>query len=526
MQDSTRNNIALKFWSAVLAAAVLSPLTTQAATFEKDLGYVEFFLRSINKDPAVLQSMRLLSSGSVSYSFNKDEAPWAGNYFPMVRGGMANRWRGTNDPAWKILTEEQARRLKNGDISKLSPTEKMDLYRDDYTFSITRTELQHRGPLRTTPPVQGWEGFCNGMRAAGIMTHEPLKSVEVRNQAGQKIKFEPADLKALAGLSYFFVEKFAMIGVNSVKASATNTNATTDQSFRPNAGVFDIVLRTMIGHLKMGFVIDKHVEDQIWNEAVLGYKRTLGQERAATATEAEAGAAKVLPVSLELPVLGEISIDDSNKETQKYVSDGSYAMNLSYKYVLYLNAEKQIVGGRWEGDAPDFAWFVGGKGTVDSTTNGNPSPNKDLHFDDLARLLAMSTKNGKANRQFSGVSELPPAPAPVEPAATPATDAPVAAQPEVAANTGSRAVRIEVHSSGRWSRFAGFFGLGEEDFVGDLHQTFEEVGVQIEFRDTDLQRLANDRFAITVIVDSAYSNAFIKETLKNDGWRDVSVTQR
>jgi len=396
----------------------------------------------------------------------------------------------------------------------------MDLYRNDYTFSITKTELTARGPLRTTPPVQGWEGFCNGMRAAGIMTHEPIRSVDVENRAGQKIKFEPADLKALAGLSYFFVEKFAMIGVNSVEANtATNQTATTDEKFRPNAGVFDIVLRTMIGHLKMGFVIDKHVQAQIWNEAVLGYRRTLKPVRAATAEEAQFGAVTVLPVDLGLPVLGEIGIEDSNNETQGKVADGGYAMQLSYKYVLYLDAQQKIVGGRWEGAAPDFAWFVGGKGTVDSTTNGNPQPNTSLHFEELAELLAKSTRTRQANRQFSGVSDVA---APVAPSAEEHVSAP---QINVLANDGSQTVKIEVHASGRWSQWASMFGRGEEDFIGNLHNTFVQAGLVIPLRANELQRLPLDRFAITVKVSADYTAEAIKAILENDGWRHVVVTR-
>ena len=82
--------------------------------------------------------------------------------------------------------------------------------------------------------VEEWEGFCNGVRCAGINLPEPTHKIAVKNPDGIQVRFEPADLKALAAASYFYVEKYSQLG------SPTRVGKAQDQ---PNAGAFDLALR-------------------------------------------------------------------------------------------------------------------------------------------------------------------------------------------------------------------------------------------------------------------------------------------
>lgn len=371
------------------------------ASLESDLGYLRNALQLAGFEKTDLAPFLDPNHGADRFRLSAQDAPWAGNYFPMTKGGLAHRWAGP--PEQKKKTKEQWQqqadldKLSPEEISRLSPAEKYDLWVGDKELSVTRHELNYRGPLRPTP-VQDWEGFCNGVRCAGINLPEPTAPITVKNPNGVEITFQPADLKALAGASYFYVENYAQIGTPSAKGAA---------EAQPHPVVFDIALRAYLADNKKAFVIDSNLGPEIWNESVIGYKREV--KRAAVSSLwrrfMNPGVHSVVRVSTQLETLGEISIENSNKPTKEAVAAGKMMKTTKLSYLLYLDKNGRAVDGRWENGSlggqrgVDFAWFGTGRGTDGDLAEGSRNPH--LKFDKVRRLF-METSGGLCAKVFSG----------------------------------------------------------------------------------------------------------------------------
>lgn len=311
--------------------------------------------------------------GRQSFRLGHKNAPWAGNYYPMMDGGIAQRWQQGNYTL-DFLSQEKVLQMKSAELRKLSPVEKFDILMGDYEFTATRRELNARGPLRELPP-QNWEGFCNGVRCAGILLDEPRHEVTRVNKDGVKISFLPADLKALAGASYFWVEKYGQIGAPSQKKMSER---------QPHPVIFDLALRLHLAENKKSFVIDSHLGSEIWNETVVGYEREIEERPLSPEDKARfPGVKKKIRVHLKLETLGEIDIKDSNKATKAKVANGQYLDAIHTSYDLLLDSKNKPLEGAWNYDrrqgqrGVDFAWFANGVG-MDSkfaSEGGNPHLN-------------------------------------------------------------------------------------------------------------------------------------------------------
>lgn len=357
-----------------------------ASTVDEDLYWFKNVLQFSKLKSDNLDQYMNPQVGKTSYRLSAKHAPWAGNYFPMDQGGAANRWQNCSNNTCEVYSKDDILKMTQEQISHLSPIEKYDLLVGDYSFSATHHELQLRGPKRTIPP-EYWEGFCNGIRCAGLILKEPKFPVTLTNKDGLVIRFEPADIKALAGVNYFYVEKYGQLG------SPTEFGLGTSQ---PNPAVFDVVLRYHLGHHKKGFVIDSHLGAEIWNETVVGFQRELSEPRAVTNAEHRMypHAVSVISVKLTLETLGEVEIKHSNGSTAKRVSKGEFLTPLHAGYDLYVDKEGNLIDGNWhpakDSRGVDFAWFARGRGTDDQYSykggNGN------LKYDRLLPLFKQSVK--------------------------------------------------------------------------------------------------------------------------------------
>lgn len=371
---------------ALVAAVTLFALPA-LADFDGDFQQLRYALEFSRFSDAQLDAFRDPQRGPRQFRLNEKNAPWAGNYFPMAGGGIASRWQGPDRNTYpdlkRLPTLEELKALPQKTLDGLSPTEKFDIVNGRYDFPATTHELQRRGPLREFPKVQNWEGFCNGVRCAGILLPEPKHTVEVVNDDGIRIRFQPADLKALAGASYFYVEKYAQIGGPSREGRAAAL---------PDPAVFDMALRYYVGQKKKAFVIDSHLGSEVWNESVVGYRRELGAPEKLSPAESAANPAAVskVHVKLVLDTLGELQISESNKPTKKRVASGEVVQELKTAYWLFLDGAGKSVGGEWKLERGnrgiDFAWFGGGKGTDAQNFGGN----QDLPFNKISRLVRQS----------------------------------------------------------------------------------------------------------------------------------------
>ncbi|MBX3041201.1 MAG: hypothetical protein KF789_10900 [Bdellovibrionaceae bacterium] len=368
------------------------------ANFESDLGYLRSAFQLAGFDNSKLEPFLNPHHGASQFRLSAQDAPWAGNYFPMNKGGIANRWAdpqankgAKSKEQWNQLPDPNT--LTQEQINRLSPAEKYDLWIGDKDFSVTNHELNYRGPRRATP-VKGWEGFCNGVRCAGINLPEPTFPITVKNPNGIEITFQPADLKALAGASYFYVENYAQIGAPSAKGTAER---------QPNPAIFDLALRVYLAENKKAFVIDSNLGPEIWNESVIGYKRTVNRAIISSFWNRfkDPRIDSVVRVKVELETLGEISIEASNKPTKDSVAAGKLMKPTPLSYLLYLDKNGRAIDGVWEGSTKvrgvDFAWFGTGRGTDGDLAEGTRNPH--LKFDKV-RTLFLDASASLCSRVF------------------------------------------------------------------------------------------------------------------------------
>jgi len=358
-------------------------------SYARDLGALQEALGIAGFSKNIPDEYSDPTHGPLDFMLNARQAPWAGNYFPMFKGGLANRWQTREKIDIEKLRDikKSLRQLTPDQINRLSPIEKYDLYRGDYTFKSTLHELHKRGPLRPLP-VEEWEGFCNGVRCAGIHLPEPKHPITVASRDGIPVTFQPADLKALAGASYFFVEKYSQMGGPSFNDGHAQN--------QPNAAVFDLALRYYVAAKKAAFVIDSHLGSEIWNETVIGYKRDLLEPEPLTAEDEQLfpGAVSKRRVRLDLYSLADVSIRESNQSTKAKVAAGDYHKTTKTEYTLFLDSSGRAINGLWKKTRGlrgiDFVWFSGGRGTDSKNPQGNG--NELLSFRTISRLVKLSSQ--------------------------------------------------------------------------------------------------------------------------------------
>jgi hypothetical protein len=428
--------------------------------FSLHYGSLQYATNFMGISQAQLESARDLNVGPSSYRLQGSETPWAGNFFPMQDGGLANRWQTSATYKYTRHSKAELQIMPSENLNLLSPAEKWDLLKGDYSYSATLHEMQYRGRNKRTDKEWdskkfGWEGFCNGVRGAGINSPEPVRPITKINPDGIKITLQPADLKGLAGASYFHVhpDRYAGIG------SPTREKEKNDPD-RPSPGAFDIALRAFIGIGKKGFVIDTDPKEELWNETVAGYQRDVRDGGRVSGKDRQFAPTMVrkVRVSTTLSMLGEITIPDSNRATKAEVAQGRYTEPKRYDYELFLDADDKIVGGKWNSEAPDMAWFTSGEGGDDHpnfVVGGPQESNGNPHISSSA-LYAMMSEASDGN--FRNI-----VPGTVAPSRTRETPyVPVASRPSryndpapvsaPRADLPKRKFTVTVNRSGNWPR--------------------------------------------------------------------------
>lgn len=369
----------------------LNPLLADDV-FRSECGYLGNAL-SFERQSAQIGSHVGVHVGPNQYYLNSRQTAWAGYYFPFEKGGITARWQLPNKPhRYALLSEsadwhgaESLRILPRNQLNTLSPVEKFDIVSRQYDFPATKVERENRSSFRNPEP-EDWEGFCNGRCAAAINLPEPKGSIFVRNGDGIILEFAPNDLKALGAASYFYVEKYAQLGIPS---DATNQRKLRDP---PHPAVLDMALRGYLAKQHKGFVIDDHKGSEIWNVTVVGYDRKLGDVLPFNRNEARYApeqTAYQVDVTTDVRIVGEPSLDQLTVMTGPNIAGGGdLTESRRWTYRLFLDGDQQIIGGRYlRNRGPDFAWFASGDG-MESAYGAN----SHLRFELIKKLFERAQK--------------------------------------------------------------------------------------------------------------------------------------
>lgn len=305
------------------------------------------------------------------------KAPWSGDYWPTYKGGITYRWnsdKSTNENIAYDLNE--ATNIKSLDaLSKLSPSEKYDLFLGRTDFPLTSYERERTNVLKTIPgtdaydssfKIPTWEGLCHAWAPATILFDSP-SPVVVKGLSGQEIPFGASDIKAL--LTYHLHHNKAQtqflggrcnVDLADLKRQLQRGEITKAQYNRvaengacedTNAGAFHIVLTNQIALKDQGFIADVTRDLEVWNQAVHSYETSIISTKMGASKKAAPGTVKEITVLTKMHYT--VEIQHSYDETSEYNS----TYTKSYRYTLELDKNGRIIGGEWiSEDRPDFLW--------------------------------------------------------------------------------------------------------------------------------------------------------------------------
>jgi hypothetical protein len=303
-----------------------------------------------------------------------ENVPWSDTYWPTYMGGISWRWASKekgvqNQAKYPLLSKDQ---IKSFDISTLSPAEKYDLLMGDEKWTLTNLERQRTG-IMTEKNIPGWFGLCHAWAPATMLYLSP-KPYTLNAPDGTPIPFYAADIKAL--LTYnlhlqgektttYFMGSRCDVAIPKL-LQALSFKLLTEEKYLSmtknenckdmDAGAFHLALATMLGIKKTGFVMDMTRGSEVWNQPVYAFQTKILKEgppkKKIGRKEDILDVNKVLTVITNVVYIGEIQ---PNKDGENYPKISLKDVN--YKYEIHLNAEGNIIGGKWLMDArPDFFW--------------------------------------------------------------------------------------------------------------------------------------------------------------------------
>ena len=300
----------------------------------------------------------------------------------------------------RVQSLADARRMSQDQLAKLSPAEKYDLYRGNYSMKLTNDVLN-----LTHPGDAYWEGICHGWSSAAIEFEEP-KPVTVTNKDGIKIPFGSSDLKAL--LSYYHASItsnylasktlgtgrvgqrcktafpkeawFIKNGKEYYQSIINNkvvTNEVPQECVDTNPGAFHIVLANMIGLMDQGFVAEAVRDKEVWNQPVYAYETEILEETTRVRFNATKGTRKQIKVKTVMKYAndgGRIFWGAKDPEDEFYAwwnptnGTANYRhADKTFEYYVDLDSRGNIIGGMWLSyERPDFLWLKRSKGFIGS----------------------------------------------------------------------------------------------------------------------------------------------------------------
>ena len=209
--------------------------------------------------------------------------------------------------------------------------------------------------------IQGWWGTCHAWTPASQLIPEPQHAVTLNG-----VKFEVGDIKAL--LQNVFDDTDAvMLGgrCNSKTITHTATGSANDECADVNPGALHIIMTNFLGLNQLPLIEDRTANYEVWNQPVVGFEITKQTKVTASAANTCVGASgSTWKYNTSAAELWEVQMTVSYV-TEAYASATpvGYRNNVStddYHYILELNSQGKVVGGRYCNDTEnnhiDFLW--------------------------------------------------------------------------------------------------------------------------------------------------------------------------
>jgi hypothetical protein len=311
--------------TVALAVAVTS-LGQYGAIQQKEIDYQNQAFKTWWGTDLVWRFDDLPEKGSVP----KFRVPYSGYDYPDRGGGTANAlWkydRAFNRGSGMAVAYEQQDTSQTEETVRRGPI-----------FGIFQVRVNE------TP---GWYGHCNGRTAASMRHAEPQKSV-TRNG----VRFTPADIKGLLAEVYMYNQTEFLGGVDTPI----------------NPGTFHVTLANWVGLGKHPVGMDTTPGKVVWNYPIYSY----------ACSYAKRGDRQV-EVKTNVGY-----IKSTNREYDKAPSVTGI---MYFHYILDLDEEGKIVGGRYTGRSNQIDMLWAPRQPVQARKKGNERGNPYL---DVKKVLAI-----------------------------------------------------------------------------------------------------------------------------------------
>lgn len=163
-----------------------------------------------------VQYERRLQALPLHGSVANEHIPWGDSYWPLQRGGLANRWLAFREDSLDLARDGASRRLRYFDFRRysiqelrsmsgperseilrtLSPLEKYSLYLGDDSYNLVS-----KFSKSSDASLSSWQGYCHAWAPVALHYPEP-GPVTRMSREGLLIEFGASDVKAIMIASY------------------------------------------------------------------------------------------------------------------------------------------------------------------------------------------------------------------------------------------------------------------------------------------------------------------------------------
>jgi hypothetical protein len=248
--------------------------------------------------------------------------------------------------------------------------------------------------------AEHWEGYCSGFTASTIRHPEPMRSVDAGQVGGTPgVVFQPSEIKALLSGIYN----------RTTKSSYLYLAPPTARGGGPNMGTFHLTLGNYIGQAGHPVGIDRTRGQIAWNNPIYAYRVISIRDAGAS------GAVRFKSVTTTIYYTYYGSDSERQTDPETGARTGNRRRSMTLRYLLALDSEGKIIGGRAQSSSGHFLWIplYAVQARKDGSTPGNPylDVRKVLA---LARASALSEVQAKYDEAIIGPA-MDPALAEVEP---------------------------------------------------------------------------------------------------------------
>lgn len=284
-----------------------APVTTPEGEDKSRAGKADAW--NWRNDPARFRAQMTYKFDKLPES-GKAPTPWSASYWPNYEDSINHRWQGKDvlSPAEKYdkafhgwvepegfmdlrpfdtstceWDDEYYEQL--GPVADFTSKNKGNLKsrngKDDDGDGIDdKDECKHTvGDIKNEERrdgVETWWGICHAWAPAAIMEPEPLAPV-TRNG----ITFDVSDQKALSMMDWDRSSAFVVGGrcnEKEVERDEVTGRVLTEECRDLNAGAWHVIVTSLVGLNKRGFVIERTWDYEVWNQPLFGYEVTLNEE--------------------------------------------------------------------------------------------------------------------------------------------------------------------------------------------------------------------------------------------------------